>query len=229
MTSFRYIYMLWIPVYVCSVWLLTIDEKDLAIESWHDVLESPSWRSCAPPAFLLLPRSRKFHGQFSRPDMDAPQVECLETCKHTKHKTKRASCVLCVCILNFANVQSGHVWTLKIQPNASCHCAHADVQPPESNEKSYKRSVNLWLWKILRKSLCTWKKRAAATLTLSTSLHNLLDQLLQVTWPKILTFTQSDTPVESDSKPPASVHHVALAHGFQDVLRVHSCDSLCLK
>ncbi len=63
----------------------------------------------------------------------------------------------CVCILNFANVQSGHVWTLKIQPNASCHCAHADVQPPESNEKSYKRSVNLWLWKILRKSLCTWK------------------------------------------------------------------------
>lgn len=83
---------------------VSIDKKRLG----HRVLAQcfgTRWRSCAPPAFLLLPRSRKFNGQFSRPDMDAPQ-ECLETCKHTEHKTKSTSCGIahCVCILNFANV-----------------------------------------------------------------------------------------------------------------------------
>lgn len=116
--SYIYIYVYWMYWIVFDIFIICYrslcmcavrvywQNKDLAMESWHNVLERPSWRSCAPPAFLLLPRSRKFNSQFSRPDMDAPQVECLETCKHTEHKTKRTSCGIahCVCILNVANV-----------------------------------------------------------------------------------------------------------------------------
>lgn len=153
--------------------------KDFAMESWHNVLERPSWRSCAPPAFLLLPRSRKFNSQFSRPDMDAPQVECLETRKHTEHKTKSTSCGIahCVCVYTQCCQRLGMSRTLKIQPNASCHCAHADVQPPEQELKVGESTTkDSWRWKILR-SLCT-QKPSKTTLS-----KTLLDQLLQVTWP----------------------------------------------
>lgn len=197
--------------------------KDFAMESWHNVLERPSWRSCAPPAFLLLPRSRKFNSQFSRPDMDAPQVECLETRKHTEHKTKSTSCGIahCVCVCVYSMLPtSGHV--SDSENPAQCLLPLC----PRWRSASWARAKGWWIYD---ERLLTMKDSSKSLHTKTIKNHTLQDS----PWPTSPSHLakqsgRTNTPAESDSKPPASVHHVALAHRFQDVPRV-SCDSLCLK
>ena len=148
-----YIYVYWMYWIVFDVFIICYrslcmcavrvywQNKDLAMESWHNVLERPSWRSCAPPAFLLLPRSRKFNSQFSRPDMDAPQVECLETCKHTEHKTKSTLCGIahCVCVYSMLPT-SGHV--LDSEKPAQCLLPLC----PRWRSASWARAKGWWIY-----------------------------------------------------------------------------------
>lgn len=134
----------------------------------------------------------------------------LQTYGAQNEKNIMRHCALCVYTQCCQRLDMS--WTLKNQPNASCHCAHADVQPPEQELKVGESTTkHSWRWKILR-SLCTQKPQ-----------NHTLEVFPWPTSPSHLA-KQSDTPAESDSKPPASVHHVALAHRFQDVPCV-SCDS----
>ena len=195
--------------------------KDFAMESWHNVFGTSILEKLRPTCFLVAPTEQEvqqsvlqaWYGCTTSRMPIGPRD--LQTYGAQDEKYIMRHCALCLCILNVANL-----WTcLGLWKPAQCLLPLC----PRWRSASWARAKGWWIYderllmKDSSKSLHT-KTTLSKTLPWPTSPSHLAKQSGDE--------TRNLWKVTRNRRP--SVHHVALAHRVQDVPRV-SCDSLCLK